>query len=306
MAHTNRPATHTNVFPTFLILGAAKAGTTALYELLSQHPQIYLPFDKEPMFFSHDENYRRGFDWYIKTYFEGAENYPARGEATPHYLYWAEKTAARIASHIPIQDARLVIILRNPVTRAYSWYWNMVKEGKEDLPFLDALRAEPERLKHEYEKLMKNGAMTYGYLRGSDYIPQIKTFHQFFPHDHFFYMKQEDITNLPSKPFSDLLGFLGADADFNPVVENVNPAALPRSKKWHQLLHGRSAAKEVIKRWLPRKFRYQLKIRLRDANLVSFSYPPIEEEALVFLKERFSSQIMELEQLTGLDLADWK
>jgi hypothetical protein len=306
MTHANRPAAHTIASPTFLILGAAKAGTTALYDILKQHPQVFLPFDKEPMFFSQDENYQRGFDWYIHTYFKGAENYPARGEATPHYLYWAEKTAARIASHIPNRDARLVIILRDPATRAYSWYWNMVKEGKEDLSFFDALKSEPARMKRDYDGLMKNGAMTYGYTRGSDYIPQIKTFYQYFSRDRVFFLKQEDILMLPSKRFSELLGFLGVDAEFHPVVETANPPALPRSQQWHKLLHERSAIKDTVKRWLPRKFRYQLKTWLRDANLVSYSYPPMNDEAREFLQEIFSSQIAELEQLTGLDLADWK
>jgi len=55
--------------PNFMILGAAKAGTTTLFNLIKQHPQVHMPFTKEPMFFSHDDNYRRGLDWYRRTYF---------------------------------------------------------------------------------------------------------------------------------------------------------------------------------------------------------------------------------------------
>jgi Sulfotransferase family len=72
--------------PNLFIIGAAKAGTTALYDYLAQHPQVFLSPDKEPMYFSRDEYYARGPDWYEHLYFRGAENYPVRAEAPPHYL----------------------------------------------------------------------------------------------------------------------------------------------------------------------------------------------------------------------------
>jgi len=292
--------------PNFLILGAAKAGTTALYEMLQQHPQVFLPYIKEPMFFSHDENYQRGLDWYVATYFGKARDYPARGEATPHYLYWAEKSAARIASCFSQREMRFIVILRNPITRAYSWYWNMVKEGKEELPFLEALRAEPARLEKEYDKLKRKGAMTYGYMRGSDYVPQIETFFQFFPREQFFFMKQEDIRESGAARVHELLHFLGVTTEFNPHAAPANPAKLPRSRKLHALLHERSWIKDALKKILPLKLRYQLKVRLREANLQPFSYPPMEEDARILLHEKFLPQIAQLERLTNLDLSEWK
>ena len=112
-----------NLLPNFLIIGAAKSGTTALYDLLKQHPQVYLPFDKEPLFFSRDDYFAQGAEWYAERYFKEGESFRARGEATPHYLYWAEKVAPRIARTFGGRPPKFIAIFRDPVQRAYSWYW---------------------------------------------------------------------------------------------------------------------------------------------------------------------------------------
>ena len=70
--------------PNLFIIGAAKAGTTALYGYLAQHPKVFLSRVKEPLFFSREENYAKGLDWYEGAYFQGAEDYPVRVEVTPH------------------------------------------------------------------------------------------------------------------------------------------------------------------------------------------------------------------------------
>jgi hypothetical protein len=136
--------------PNMFILGAAKAGTTTLYNLLKQHPQVFLSFDKEPMFFSRDDYYSRGIEWYIDTFFKNSGEFTIRSEATPHYLYWAKKVSARIHAVYASQPIKFLVILRNPIQRAYSWYWNMVSEGRESLSFLDALLAEERRIRENW------------------------------------------------------------------------------------------------------------------------------------------------------------
>lgn len=227
--------------PTFFILGAAKAGTTTLYDLLKQHSGIYLSYVKEPMFFSHDENYQRGVEWYIRTFFPKAEKYIARGEATPHYLYWAEKVAPRIKAVYGEQEVKFVVIFRDPVQRAYSWYWNMVKEGKEELPFPQALAAEEERIRTNWERLYSVGAMTYGYYRGGCYATQVEAFLKYFPRQQFYFLLQEDLRNLEGEIFRGLLCFLGVDSRITLTPVMANPASLPRSRALHRWLHGPSA-----------------------------------------------------------------
>lgn len=108
------------VLPNFLVIGAQRAGTSLLHQILSSHPEIYVPHQRKEIHYF-DRYYDRGLSWY-SSYFpsrEAAATYGAIGEATPDYLAWPE-AAPRIAATLP--GSRLVAILRNPVDRAYSWY----------------------------------------------------------------------------------------------------------------------------------------------------------------------------------------
>ena len=88
------------VLPNFFILGAAKCGTTSLYEALKKHPEIYLSATKEPRFFCNDEVFEEGIEHYANSHFAGSGGWLARGDASPHYLVF-EKAAARIRELIP-------------------------------------------------------------------------------------------------------------------------------------------------------------------------------------------------------------
>jgi len=103
--------------PNLFILGAAKSGTTSLYHYLSKHPDVYFPRNKEPQFYCNEDHFSRGQDYYLRTFFSGAEKYPVRGDATPHYLYY-EKVADRLKALPNANQLRFVVILREPVARA--------------------------------------------------------------------------------------------------------------------------------------------------------------------------------------------
>src|SRR4051812_42429120 len=105
--------------PDFLIVGAAKAGTTSLAAYLAEHPDVFMARRKELHFFGREKEYRRGWEWYC-SHFEGAGDARAVGEATPDYM-WRERAVERIAQDLP--KARIIATLRHPVDRAYSHYW---------------------------------------------------------------------------------------------------------------------------------------------------------------------------------------
>jgi len=294
------------MIPNFYILGAAKAGTTTLYEILKQHPQIYLSYVKEPMFFSHDDNYQQGVEWYASTFFPKAGGFRLRGEATPHYLYWAEKVAPRIKELYGEAEVKFIAIFRDPVQRAYSWYWNMVKEGKEDLSFAQALEKEPERLKAHWETLYQAGAMAYGYYRGGCYASQIEQYLQLFPRERFFFLLQEDLKDLKSEAFNRFIEFLDVDRSFRFTHTVSNPAALPRSRTLHAWLHGRSALKDLIKKVVPLPLRYYSKVALTEVNMQAITYPPLDESTAKGLMARYRDEITRLETLIGRDLSHWK
>jgi hypothetical protein len=130
-----------DIWPNFFIVGVAKAGTTSLAYWLKQHPQIFIPAIKEPRFFAHDlvEPFVRPViqeEEYLKL-FQGAGNYPARGEASTSYFTHWQQVPERIKSNV--SDARIIILLRDPVERAHSAWMMNLRHGRETLPFEDAV-----------------------------------------------------------------------------------------------------------------------------------------------------------------------
>lgn len=142
--------------PDFVIVGAQKAGTSSLYHYLTLHPRVEGASTKEVHFF--DTHFDKGLAWY-RSHFPVRASLTARrrgrerlltGEASPYYLYHPH-VAARIARHLP--EARLLVLLRDPVDRALSHYWYMVQLGREPLPLDEAFAREAERLDAEKARL---------------------------------------------------------------------------------------------------------------------------------------------------------
>ena len=141
--------------PNFFCIGAQKAGTTTLYNLLIQHPQIYLPINKKELhFFDVEENYNKGTLWYLTKYFSKIKNESAIGEVTPSYCYYP-KTPKRIFEQFG-PDIKFIFILRNPVQRAVSLYNMMVSRGVETLPFHEAVEKESLRLETNNTEFKRN------------------------------------------------------------------------------------------------------------------------------------------------------
>lgn len=294
--------------PNFLIIGAAKAGTSTLYEQLKTHPEIYMPQNKEPMFFSSDEKYQKGLGWYEQTFFRSAENFIARGEATPHYLYWAEKVAPRLKSSFR-DGLRYIVILRDPVQRAYSWYWNMVREGNEKLSFAEAIKLEPSRLSDSASELFNRGSMKYGYLRGSLYTQQLKFFLSHFPRENFLFLLQEDLKTDYQEAFSQIFSFLSVSNQVVLKIEKQNQAAMPRFQ-WLQEFLARPSGlvHKLVKPLTGRlssQMRFRLKSAIRKSNLKQTSYPELDSQLKEELKAFFRQDLRELENLIGRDLSLW-
>jgi len=292
--------------PNLFVIGAAKAGTTALYHYLTQHPQVFLPRNKEPMFFSRDEYYAKGLDWYEEFYFHGAENYPVRAEATPHYLYWSEKVAPRIKEVYGEKPVKFIVSFRDPVSRAYSWYWNMVREGREDLDFDEALRVEEYRLKQNRNELYQLGSMVYGYSAGSRYASLLQPYLELFSAKDFYFVFQDDLKSRANEICANTFEFLGIESSVQISSSNSNPAAMPRSRLLHRTLRQRSLLKEYIKPFMPGRFRRHLKSRMMQVNLKETPYAPLDPQLAHELRLSYRTDIGKLEKITGRDLSSWK
>ena len=131
--------------PTFLVIGAMKAGTTSLWQYLRSHPQVYLPEPKELYFFSDPDRFDLGVDWY-RSHFTAATDARAVGEACTNYTKYPRVTgaAARIATVLP--EVRLVYLVRDPLSRIRSHYVHAVDRYGERRPLSIVVRDEPEYL----------------------------------------------------------------------------------------------------------------------------------------------------------------
>jgi hypothetical protein len=198
--------------PDFLVLGAQKAGTTALYAYLRWHPAITGPSWKEVSFF--DRHWWRGESWY-------RGQFPLRsggrlvGEASPSYLF--HPLAPRRAYAL-VPDARLVAVLRNPVDRAYSHYQHEVALGREQLSFEAALAAEEERMRGEVARLVADPRAfsrawwSHTYVARGLYAEQLERWLAVFPREQLLAIRSEDLGEQPEKIYGEILAFLGAPA----------------------------------------------------------------------------------------------
>jgi len=289
--------------PNFFILGAAKAGTTSLYAYLSQHPEIYLSEVKEPQFFCHEGLYAKGLDYYLDRFFPGSQEFSVRCEATLHYLYYA-KVARRLAETLPGDTLKFIVILRDPVARAYSLYWNMVAEGKETLSFPEAIAAERERsLTRDSEA---TGELDYQYLESGLYARQLKAYFEYFDPEQFLILFFDDLKSQPEQTLRRVFRFLGVTEE--PPIEMDrahNRAGRPRSRRLQQLLRRPNPVKKALGRLLPEPVKYRLAVKLLNLNKKPFDYPPLEAELASRLSTRFQDDIRELEALTGRPLTHW-
>lgn len=188
--------------PTFVIAGGMKCGTTSLHSTLRQHPQIFMSRPKELHFFDH--HYRKGMDWY-EAFFRPREAHLAWGESTPVYMY-LDKSRRRIATDLP--DSKVVIVLRDPVSRAHSHYWMYREKDLEPADTFDeGLRLEPERLR----KGNTMQQLRYSYVDRGHYIDQIEAFEELVGRDRLHVVLLEDLSRQSSTALSALLAFLGVD-----------------------------------------------------------------------------------------------
>jgi hypothetical protein len=138
------------MLPDFIIIGTQKGGTTFLFKLLSNHPYVRLPFRKEIEYF--DIHFEKGINWY-RSQFPIRKSNIITGESTPHYMSHPH-VPKRIVEVIP--HVKLIVILINPVDRAYSHYQHNVRMKRESLAFDDAIAIENERLQGEIDKMIRD------------------------------------------------------------------------------------------------------------------------------------------------------
>jgi hypothetical protein len=202
-------------YPNFFVIGCQRCGTTWLYEALKQHSQVYLPKEKELHFF--DWNHDKGWDWY-KSFYEGVESEIAIGEITPSYIY-NQEACLELYNNFP--EAKLILVVRNPVERAFSQYLRHKNALLFNLSFEEAII--------EYPHLIKRGL----------YYQQLLKYIEKFPKSKIKVLVYENLISAPKTYMNELLEFLGVEKeDITTIIQSqkVNQARHYRSESLHKFI----------------------------------------------------------------------
>lgn len=178
--------------PTFIVIGAMKAGTSSLAHYLAHHPQVFMTSPKEPSFFDPDHNWGRGLEWYAKL-FERAGSARALGEASTTYTRapHVKGVPRRIATTLP--GVKLIYLVRHPVVRIQSMYVYHLDRGLESLSIDQAVRQNPV------------------YLDVSRYASQLREYLDWFPLDQIFIVSSERLLDQREETMREVLQFIGVD-----------------------------------------------------------------------------------------------
>jgi hypothetical protein len=298
------PSTASIPQPNFFIVGAAKSGTTSLWMYLKQHPEVYMPQaieHKEPAFFCDLYGYK-DFDAYLSLFSE-AKDKKAIGEASHAYLTSPE-SAAWIQKVYP--DAKIIIILRNPVERAYSLYNWMIAAGYEWIyPFEKALIVEEERLKDNYFK-HHNPEYFYNYLYFSSglYASQLERYFQLFARDKIQILLFEDLKNEPVVTTQKVYSFLEVDNSFIPQIDIHNQAHTPFSVSAQYFLR-RKLPKYLRKYRIPGVKKIQKNAFNTNLFLGQFRSKKLQDLTKNGLQEKYKKDLQKTASLIKRDLKSW-
>ena len=279
-------------------IGCPKSGTTTLFKILCQHSQIHTPKFKEPFFFN-NSNYQNGIDWYANTYYDDIKNEKWILDFTPSYLY-SDKALFRINEYSKGKDLKFIVMLRNPVERAYSHYLHTLRDGLEDLDFNDAIQAESERLLNYENNLLSQ--LKYSYIYQSLYHKHLSKYFESFGRNNFFVINY-DSQFLDKSEFklmiSDLQNFLGIKIENLNIEIKENFASESRSKILQTLVNSNGLHKRLARLLFKSKINRQILInKFRKLNEKKMVKKDLEAEFKKNLYDKyFHTDVLKLESL---------
>ena len=195
--------------PDAMIIGAMKSGTSSLHYYLTQHPAVIAPLRKEVHYF--DLHYDQGERWY-RANFGKAGQAGLNLDSSPYYLF---HPLAPQRAHALVPEAKLIVLLRDPVRRAYSHYWHQRDKKRERLSFEDAVAAEPERVGDDEQRLARgeieqsHAHQHYTYLARGRYAEQLERWLRFYPRERLLVLQFEDLGRAPMVTLHRTLEYLG-------------------------------------------------------------------------------------------------
>lgn len=290
------------MFPNFIIVGAPKAGTTSLYHYLKGHPQVFMSNPKEVNFFTADAIVEQGLYYQdfkarsqqeYEALFDAAGDCKAVGEASVSYLFYPD-TAGRIKALIP--DCKIVIMLRNPVKRAFSHYLMDSRLGFVDRTFDEIV------FDHETHKRDKDHLYYQQYVELGMYHDQVKRYLDTFGKENVFIILDKDLYEDTATEVKRLYGFLGVDDDpATDTSKRHNTYTEPRSKLV-KAIYQNHRIKSIVKKLAGKKLIGMLKGKMFSV----VHRPEMRSKTQQELQRIYNHDIEKLEQLLGRSLDDWK
>lgn len=288
--------------PNFVCVGAGKSGTTSLYHYLKQHPEVFLPDQKELHYFAWSDlaEFNEGpgtqhsrSDWcktraQYERMFEGADDHKIVGDISPSYLH-SRNAPEQIKQ--TLGSPKIIILLRNPVDKVISQYMHLKRDGREALNLMDALRAEPERIAAKW------GAI-YHYISTSMYAEDVARYQALFGMENVGIWSFDAFVGESEKTLTEICQFLEIEDNFQFLPpEKTNRSGQPRSRLLGRLI-GPNGLTSLAKKVIPRPLGVKVKSLILNAN--TGAKEDIEASDLEFLKGKFSDDLVELEKMSGL------
>jgi hypothetical protein len=288
--------------PTFLIVGVQKAGTTSIYNYLQEHPQVYMSPVKETNFLEKDwenlaeDKHNKNGIITLEDYsrlFAGVKDEIAIGEASPNYLFHYKSSVPRIQKYVP--DAQLIIVLRNPIERAYSDYLMHIR---------DAIGYRPlsEQIKYAADKSF--------IIRKGFYYTPIQFYLNHFRAEKVKVLLYDDLIQDSLKFMQSMYRYIGVDESIEiDTTKKVQTAKVPKNQLINNLLRRknplRTLAANTLKSVMPLSARQQLRDRLMNLNYQSKQATPLSPEDRQGLINIYREDILKLQDLINRDLSAW-
>lgn len=307
--------------PNFLIIGAAKSGTTTLYEYLCRHPQIFMSTPKEPNFFAKEINYQKGIEWYASL-FEEAQSGQICGEASTPYTHQLQipELPERIVRVLP--DVKLIYIMRHPVDRAYSQYQQQIKiaQGVNRRAKVKAFK-----IPETFEELLQRGKQVIeaddymnkiDVLAASNYIAIIERYLKYFERESFLFLLLDDLISKPQETITKVCNFLNIDSEIDLISKEPIKANLAvEHRSWFLRSQITAPLKEIpgvatVAGLMPQALRdsaYSILKKLPYKKSVEQQYLPqsMLPETRAILLQKFQEPNQRLAEFLDRDLSHW-
>lgn len=294
----------TNI-PDFVIVGAAKAGTTALHHILSQHTNIKMPKIKETNYFANLPTKLFGpgdmeislktvvREWgHYLSLFDGANSSQLCGEASPSYLFYTD-SAQRIKD--ANADAKIIIMLRNPIDRAFSLYQHKVRDLREKFSFEEALEMEESRELEGWE-------WSWLYKKSGLYAAQVNTYVNTFAPDKLMVVLYEDFKTNGEEEVKRILKFLSVESSIQVNMVRSNVSGNSRSKMLQRMLWSDNYLKSFVKMTMPHTLRARIKDGINNMNTVKGDMNLSTRRSL---QKYFKDDVEKLEVILNRNLQHW-